>query len=136
MMSHLDPDLMVAPGIQMDLDYRIRCAGIRIRIEGAIMKTCRFCPRRVRRADTGSVGTAILDQVIFQIRFGRDRDPPDCGKVIFPKTGACQLTRKLPGGSGCLGKDEKPFHGLVQTMDHGKVRFFCLPAFDVFVFGR
>ena len=26
-MSHLDPDLMVAPGIQMDLDYRIRGAG-------------------------------------------------------------------------------------------------------------
>ena len=135
-MSHLDPDLMVAPGIQMDLDYRIRGAGIRIRIKGAVMKACRFRSRRVRLADPGSVGAPVFDQMIFQVRFGRDRDPPDCGKVIFPKTGACQLTRKFPGGSRGLGKDEKSFYRLVQTMDHGKVRLFWLPAFDVFVFGR
>lgn len=126
-MRHLDPDLMMAPGIQMDLNDRIGCAGIWMCGKGTVVEARMFRAWGAGLADTGRVGASVSDQIVFQICFRRDRDSADCGEVIFPKSGAGELTGEFPGGSRCFGKDEKAFHRLIQTMDHGKVRFFSLP---------
>ena len=69
MMRHLHPDLMVPSGIQMDLNDRIRCGGIRLCFESAIVEPRMLCARGIGRADAGCVGTSVPDQIVFQICF-------------------------------------------------------------------
>ena len=123
---HLDADLVVASGIQCDFSQGHGVPGL----YDLIPEARRFGSRGIRRADTGSVGAAVFNQVVFQVPFHLPGNGAQDGKIVFAEAGGLKLPAEGFCCRGGFGKYEQPFHRLIQTVDEGQIRFpvFGLPA--------
>ena len=59
---HLEPDLMMPSGVQMDLNE----SGIFAALDHFIVQPCKLCPWSLRGTDARDIAAAVLYHVIFQ----------------------------------------------------------------------
>lgn len=82
-MSHLHADLMVASGIEVDLQKTASAPGI----EHPVAESCQLCPGSSLCAHAGGIGTPVFYEVVFQCIRILFRFPFDNSKVIFAESG-------------------------------------------------
>lgn len=119
--GHLYSDLVMAPGIELDLQKRRCPAAFAVCLRKPVVEPGGPGSGSLGCADSRGVRASVFDKIIHEICFRRRRDPADYGKIVLPETGRGELTVQFPCGSRSLGKDQQPFHGLVEAVDDREI---------------
>lgn len=108
---HLYPDLMVAAGVKMNFDKRRRGIVPGYCLYHTVVKPGRLCSGSRSRADPGSVGASVFDQVVFQCAFRRIRYAVDDSAVVFSEIRACELAIQIFAAAAVFAKTRRPSTG-------------------------